>query len=41
MYVTRPVIRAMTESYMEYENINKRLKINREVWEKLLLIKVG
>ena len=24
MYKIRPVIRAMKESYMEYENINKR-----------------
>lgn len=35
------MIRAMKESYMEYENTNKGLDIKREVWEKLSLVKVG
>ena len=38
MYEVRPVIRAMKENNMDYNNINKSFDINRKVLEKLLLI---
>ena len=35
MYEVRPVIRAMKENNMDYNNINKSFDINRKVLEKL------